>query len=347
MKKPILIIKVGTSSITTKSGVIDETVVAEICRQIANLSETYRVALVSSGAVGAGKKYLKNYTGALNEKKAAAAVGNPLLIGTYARHMAPHRFGVAQTLHERAHFARRHKLQQLEQTYHTLWENDIVPIANENDVVSDTELKFSDNDELSTLLAIALNANKLLIGTSVPGVFDAKGNTVAQITEFTDEVLGLAHLEEKSEVGLGGMITKLACAHLATNMGIEVMIFATRGVDGILQAAEGRTGTRCVPQKCDLNQRRKWLASGCVAVGRLVVDTGAAAALRQRKSLLAVGIAEIQGDFSAGDVCSVIETDSRRPFAVARVKLSAKELQNRHKETKLIVAHADEIVILR
>ncbi len=345
--RPILILKVGTSSITTASGVIDETVIAEICRQVAELSQKYRVAIVSSGAVGAGKKYLSNYGGALTDKKAAAAVGNPLLIGTYARHMAPHRLGVAQTLHERAHFARRHKLQQLESTYATLWANDIVPIANENDVVSDTELKFSDNDELSTLLAVGLGAETLLIGTSVPGVYDASGAVVGEIAEFTDEVLGLANLKEKSEVGLGGMVTKLGCAHLATRMGVRVVIFGTQGEDAIVRAAAGETGTQCPPEDCELCDRRKWLASGCVSVGRIVVDAGAATALRERKSLLAVGVREVVGEFTAGDVCSVMAEGQRRPFAVGRVKFSSARMASLVGQSDTVIAHADEIVVLR
>ena len=162
----IIVIKFGTASITQASGEPDEGVIAEIARQTAALHRSHRIIIVSSGAVGAGKSSIKRYNGSLHQRKAAAAVGNPILVGLYARHFAPHGISIAQSLCERSHFADRTKFLQLKDTFETLWKSGIIPIVNENDVISDRELKFSDNDELATLLAAGFGAKALLLCTS-------------------------------------------------------------------------------------------------------------------------------------------------------------------------------------
>ena len=160
MKKPILVIKFGSAAITT-DGEIDERIVLEIARQCAQLQPKYNIVIVSSGAVAAGKKFIPKYTGTLAQKKAAAAIGNPLLVRTYGTYFKPFKIALAQSLCERHHFANRSQFLQLKSTYETLWKNNVIPIANENDVVSNKELKFSDNDELATLIAVGFGAEQI------------------------------------------------------------------------------------------------------------------------------------------------------------------------------------------
>ncbi|MBU2047089.1 MAG: glutamate 5-kinase, partial [Bacteroidetes bacterium] len=162
MKKPILVIKFGSASITTPNHEIDEAVIANVAVQVAELIKIYNIVLVSSGAVAAGKKKLLHYSGSLSEKKAAAAIGNPLLLQTYAHYFAPFGISIAQSLCERHHFSNRNQFLQLQKTYEELWKSNVIPIANENDVVSNLELKFSDNDELATLIAVGFGAELLL-----------------------------------------------------------------------------------------------------------------------------------------------------------------------------------------
>ena len=156
--KSVIVIKFGTASITTASGGINEKIIAEIARQVAELQPYYSIVLVSSGAVGAGKEFLKNFKGSLIERKAAAAIGNPLLLAVYGKYFQKYGISIAQSLCERHHFANRNQFLQLKETYNELWKNGIIPIANENDVVSNLELKFSDNDELATLIATGFGA---------------------------------------------------------------------------------------------------------------------------------------------------------------------------------------------
>ncbi len=344
MTKPILVIKFGTASITQKNGEPDEQVIVEIARQVSQLHQQYNIVLVSSGAVGAGRHFIKNYSGTISERKAAAAIGNPLLLGKYAYCFYPYKINIAQSLCERSHFSNRKQFLQLKETYEKLWANNIIPVANENDVVSDLELKFSDNDELATLIAVGFGASLLLFSTSVPGVLDADGKVIPQIEVIDKSALSLAD-KEKSTLGLGGMVSKLTFARLATQMGIKVVIFGIRTEDGILNAIQGKTGTLCLPQKCTIPARKKWLASGSLVTGRLQVDGGAVKALQKGSSLLAVGILQIIEKFVVNEVFEILD-EQNRAIAVARAKVASEEIQLQQKTEKIIVAHADEIVLL-
>jgi glutamate 5-kinase len=344
MNKPILVIKFGTASITKEKGELDEAVMADISRQVAILHQEYRIVLVSSGAIAAGKKHLKNYSGTISERKAAASVGNPLLLTKYSHYFAAYNIPIAQSLCERRHFSNRNQFLQLHKTYEELWSNGIIPIANENDVVSDLELKFSDNDELATLIAVGFGAVALLFSTSVPGVLDASGKLVPLIQNIDREALALAN-KEKSATGLGGMISKLTFARLATRMGIRVVIFGIRTEDGILNALKEKTGTLCLPQQCSMPARKKWLASGSLVTGQVVVDAGAEKALQKGHSLLAVGLCEITGSFECGEVFEILNTE-KLVIAVARAGVDSESLLLNFKMQNLEVAHADDIVLL-
>ena len=344
MSKPILVLKFGTASITTAKGELDEIVIAEIARQVNVIHHKYNLVIVSSGAVGAGKKFLKSYSGTLNEKKAAASIGNPLLMNTYSRYFSPYGISIAQSLCERHHFSNRNQFLQLKMTYEKLWASNIIPIANENDVVSNLELKFSDNDELATLIAAGFGAEQVLFSTSVPGVLDGEGNVIPELDTSDKKVLLLAN-KEKSSVGLGGMTSKLNFARLANLMGIGVVIFGVRTEDGILKALEGKTGTLCHAQKINLPARKKWLASGSLVSGRIQIDAGACKALIKRHSLLAVGIKKILTSFENGEIIEILDEDDNA-IAVAKAKIASSALGEDFRVKNLEVANADNIVLL-
>jgi glutamate 5-kinase len=342
---PVIVIKFGTGSITTPDGEPEEAVIREIARQVSMLRSRYRIILVSSGAVGAGKRRLQQYKGTLTERKAAAAVGNPLLLQLYARHFEPFGITIAQSLCERHHFAQRRQFLQLKETYETLWENGIIPIANENDVVSNLELKFSDNDELATLMAAGFGATDLLISTSVGGLLDRAGRIIPEVAEVDSAVFGLVS-NEKSALGLGGMLSKLTYTRLATRMGIRTVFFDVRTPDGILKALQSETGTVFKShQNGNLTARRKWLGSGSIIAGRLILDPGALAAVQQRKSLLAVGVRKVKGEFDKGDVIELSDSQSN-VIAIARVKHTAEAIRQNLRTQNFEIAHADDIVLI-
>lgn len=341
--KPILVIKFGTASITRENGELNENVIAEIAQQVSAVHSQYNIVLVSSGAVAAGKRYLKGYSGSISERKAAAAIGNPILLNRYTHYFSAYGIPIAQSLCERRHFSNRNQFLQLKKTYEELWASGIIPIANENDVVSDLELKFSDNDELATLIAVGFGASQLLFSTSVGGVLDKEGKIVPEIPVIDESALGLADTK-KSSLGLGGMVSKLTFTRLATRMGIEVVIFGIGTPDGIALATAGKTGTRCLPQPCSMPARKKWLASGSLVTGRLLVDEGAHKALEKRHSLLAVGVKQVLEKFECGEVFEIVN-ENEQVIAVARAKVSSDSLGGGRTQN-LEVAHADDIVLL-
>ncbi len=343
-QKPILVIKFGTASITQKNGEPDEVIISDIARQVASLHKKYHIVMVSSGAVGAGKHFINNYTGEITQRKAAAAIGNPLLLNIYAKYFASYGIHIAQSLCERQHFGHREQFLQLKDTYHELWENGIIPIANENDVVSSRELKFSDNDELATLIATGFGAEILMICTSVGGLLDKNKNIIPTIENIDNQILGLVD-NSKSALGSGGMASKLTFTKLATKMGIKVVIFGMKEPDGILTAIEGKSGSQFTAQSVSISSRNKWLASGSLSVGTLQVDAGAAKALVNRSSLLAVGIRKVNGDFESGEVVEIIDNQGNM-LAVARIKVSTAELQQNLTTQNYEVAHANDIVLL-
>lgn len=344
MKKPILVIKFGTASITNQNGDLTDKVIAEIARQVSTIHNQYRIVLVSSGAVAAGKSYINNYKQRLSERKAAAAIGNTLLLNTYSDYFRPYGISIAQSLCERNHFSNRNQFLQLKKTYEKLWDNEIIPIANENDVVSNLELKFSDNDELATLIAVGFNASLLLFSTSVPGVLDEHNQLIRELDTSSKDLLDLAR-KEKSASGLGGMTSKLTYTRLANQMGVQTVIFGINTPDGILKALNNETGTVCKARFCSMSAKKRWLASGSLIKGKVRIDPGAQRALTKRSSLLAVGIQEIIGDFEKGEVIEMIDQDDTT-IAVAKTKVSSSFLMNNLNKQNLEVAHADDLVLI-
>lgn len=343
MHKPVLVIKLGSAVITKGNGTIDETVIKKLAEEIAALSNTYRIVLVSSGAVGSGKAFIKNYKGTLIERKAAAAIGNPILIQLYHKYFSKYGITVAQALCERHHFSNRAQFLQLKETFSEFWENDVLPVVNENDLVSNVELKFSDNDELATLIAIGLDAESLIICTSVGGFMDSEKKIIPFVEKIDNNILGYIN-EDKSSLGLGGMLSKLTFTRLATSLGIRVVITGLTGKTSFISALSGNKGTTFKPQPSNLKARQKWLASGSITLGGLLVDKGAEKALMSRKSLLTVGIKKVQGNFSTGEVVQLINEEGSI-IGVAKVKLNAAEIKEQTLKKNSLAAHADDIVL--
>lgn len=339
-QKPIVVIKVGSSVITNEAGNLNISILENIVLQASQLFSQYNIILVSSGAVSSGKKWLKKYNKHLTKRKAAAAIGNPLLMKEYSMHFLKHGYQVAQALLERQHFASRPQFLQLKETIFELWGNEIVPVVNENDVVSNYELQFSDNDELATLLAVSFNANGLIFCTSAGGYKNEDGAIIPFVEEVDDVIRFLQ--DDTSTHGTGGMSSKLTFTKLATRLGIKVVYCDVQHNDSFIRAMKGEGGTTFKARPSTLNERQKWLASGSITIGSVEIDEGAYKALQQRKSLLLVGVSKIEGAFSAGEVVQLTKSTGEI-VGVARMRFSASDLTTKRKN--MMVAHADNIVI--
>lgn len=343
MQKPVLVIKLGTAVITGSDGLISRTVIKKVAKGIAKLSETYDVVLVSSGAVGSGKAFIKNYKGTLTERKAAAAVGNPVLIRLYQKFFATYNIPVAQALCERHHFSNRLQFLQLKETFATFWNSGIVPVVNENDLVSNVELKFSDNDELATLIAIGFNAATLIICTAVGGFMNHEKQVIRVIDKIDETVMGYVKID-KSSVGLGGMVSKITFAKLAVSLGIRVIICGLSVSNPFAAAMDGNNGTTFIAQRSDLKARQKWLVSGSITLGSITVDKGAIRALTEGRSLLTVGIKKVEGKFSNGEVVQLMDED-KNIIGVGKAKLAADNIQESLFEKNVVAVRANDIVI--
>lgn len=340
----IVVIKLGTSSITSAQGTLHDEILAKVVADIKTLHTMgLKIILVSSGAVGNGRGFLKNYKGSTQERKAAAAVGNPILINRYANAFHQHGIVIAQTLLERWHFSNRKHFLQLRDTIEALWDNNIIPIANENDVVSDLEIRFSDNDHLATLLAAGFGASKLLIGSSVEGVLDLEGRVISEITD-PEETMKSFVTDDKSSLGLGGMTTKLSYASLASKLGIETVIFGLQGESPIVKAYHKEKGSLFRAKDSSKDARSMWLASGSLASGCLEIDKGAKDALGNRKSLLQVGITGIERAFNQGEIVEI--RHKNKQVAVGIAKIASKDLRIGEKENNLVVVHANNLVLI-
>lgn len=343
MQKPALVIKLGSATISNSDGSINTAIIKKIADEVAALTENWRVVMVSSGAVGSGKASIKNYKGTITERKAAAAVGNPILIQLYHKYFSKHGISVAQALCERHHFSNRLQFLQLKETFAMFWNNNILPVVNENDLVSNIELKFSDNDELATLIAVGFDAETLIICTSVGGFLNAERNIIP-VVEKIDGTIQSYVQNDKSSLGLGGMLSKLTFTKLATSLGIKVIVCGLQRDNFFVSALEGTSGTTFLPQRSNFKARQKWLAGGSITLGNIVIDAGAAKALTNRKSLLTVGIKQIEGSFATGEVVQLMN-EAQEIIGVAKVRLDAGSMLSSIKQKNIIGAHADDIVI--
>ncbi|WP_447641929.1 MULTISPECIES: glutamate 5-kinase [Chitinophagaceae] len=344
MGKEVLVVKLGSALLTNGKGNVNVRAIKKISQEIGSLADRYHLVLVSSGAVSSGKQYIQNYKGATLERKAASAVGNPLLLRLYAQYFSKQGKMVAQVLCERHHFSDRGIFLQMKKTFQEFWKNDIIPIVNENDMVSNFELRFSDNDELATLIAVGFDAANLVLCTSAGGFRDREDHIVPVVEKIGPAVLELVRME-KSAVGLGGMLSKLTFAKLAVSLGIRVVMCGLDGDAPIQNALEGQNGTVFLPKKVTINSRNKWLASSSITIGELIVDAGAVKAVQSRHSLLTVGIHAVNGKFLANEFVKILDEENNL-VGVSKVKLSSKDIVLNQKTKHIMAAHTDDIVLL-
>ena len=328
-----LVVKVGTGVITTKDGLLDMTQVASISRQAVGLRRRgYEVAVVSSGAVGAGMGELgmRKRPTTLPEIQAAAAVGQSKLIGAYDDCFKMEGYHAAQILLTREDLEGRHRYLNTCNTISALFGLKVIPVINENDTVSVEEISFSDNDALSVLVANLLRAELLVMLSSVDGLYrrpDKGVELIPLVEEITADIEGLAS-RSKTHLGMGGMESKLRAARIATNSGGAVVIANGRAPDVLIKIMEGKElGTLFIPVREKLTSRKRWIGFTLRPKGKIYVDDGAYDALSKRgKSLLASGIADVDGDFERGDVVSVFATGNNTEFARGLTNYSSAEL---------------------
>jgi glutamate 5-kinase len=310
-----IVVKVGSSLVTDEGRGVDANAIGDWCRQMAQLaSEGRELVMVSSGAIAEGMKRLGWATRPkeVHELQAAAAVGQMGLAQIYESKLREQGMGSAQVLLTHADLADRERYLNARSTLLTLLALRVVPVINENDTVVNDEIKFGDNDTLGALVANLIDADALVILTDQKGLYtaDPRRDPAAELVH--EARAGDPELERMaggagSNIGRGGMLTKILAAKRAAGGGASTVIAWGREPDVLLRLAQGESiGTALIAATPKQAARKQWMADHLQLRGAVVVDAGAAKKLCQEgKSLLPIGVVEVQGDFHRGDVIAV------------------------------------------
>ena len=315
-----LVVKVGSALVTNNGAGLDLAAIGEWARQIARLRQGGReVVLVSSGAIACGMQRLgwTKRPNAVHELQAAAAVGQMGLAQVYESAFGCHGLKTAQILLTHDDLADRKRYLNARATLTTLLELGVVPIINENDTVVTDEIKFGDNDTLGALVANLVEADCLVILTDQQGLYTADPRKDPAATLIQQALAGDPTLEAMAggagtTVGTGGMITKVIAAKRAARSGADTVIASGREAEPLLRLIQGESiGTLLSAGTAPLAARKQWLADHLQLAGKLVLDQGAVAALAEGKSLLPVGVTEVQGDFERGAAVACLDGKGR------------------------------------
>ena len=347
-----IVVKVGTNVLSCESG-INEAMITKLAREISALVNSGRqVILVTSGAIGMGARAL-NIQKKVKEVKlrqALAAVGQSILMHHYQKAFGEYDLNVGQVLLTSSIMNNRKYYVNLKNSVETLLSMGVVPIVNENDNVSieEIDLAFGDNDKLSALMASKNDAELLIVLTDVDGLYDSnphkssKAVLIRTVYEITDEIEGMAS-GAGSSLGTGGMKTKLAAIQIAARGGCRVVL-ANGHIDNVIERiVDGEEiGTLFMPYR-KLSNRKRWILN-CKTGGKIEIDEGAAKALASGKSLLAVGITGVTGNFKQGEVVEI------GMVAKGIADISSGDLQKQLAEpdnhNRKAIVHADNIVVL-
>ncbi len=320
-----IVVKVGSSLVTDEGRGVDADAIGLWCHQMAALAKQGReVLMVSSGAIAEGMKRLgwSVRPKEIHELQAAAAVGQMGLAQIYESQLRAYGMGSAQVLLTHGDLMHRERYLNARSTLLTLLRLKVVPVINENDTVVNDEIKFGDNDTLGALVANLIEADALLILTDQKGLYSADPRKDPSAQFIHEAVAGTPELERMaggagSSLGRGGMLTKVLAAKRAASSGASTVIAWGREPDVLIRLAAGEAiGTALIASTPKLAARKQWMASHLQFRGAVVIDDGAVAKLRaEGKSLLPIGMVDVQGEFARGDVIAVRD---QRGVEVAR-----------------------------
>jgi glutamate 5-kinase len=347
-----VVVKLGTGVLTDSRKQPDLAQMEQLVAQVAEQRRAGKeLVLVSSGAVGAGMGALghERRPADLAELQACAAVGQSRLMASYDKLFGAFGLAVAQVLltHEDLQHHERHL--NARNSLVTLLRHGVIPIINENDVVSFTELKFGDNDTLSALVASLLPADLLIILTTVDGVIENFGKPnpkTIPVVERIDATLEKMAGGTDSATAVGGMASKIQAAKIVVRSGIPLVIASGKKKQSLARVLAGQEeGTLFIPEPRRLQGRKRWIAFFHHPKGTLVVDAGARKALRENgKSLLPPGIARCEGDFGAGEVVRICDLDGTE-FARGIAGFAAEQIRARQLK-RVEIVHRDNLVVL-
>jgi glutamate 5-kinase len=320
-----LIAKFGTNLLTGGTGHLEPSIVSSLVEQVAQLHQKgHEIIIVSSGAIAAGRQKL----GIVKERKdipfkqVLASVGQSQLMNVYEQFFSQHDIVVAQALLTKSDLSDRAGYLNARNTLLALIELGVICVVNENDIVATDELgelTFGDNDNLSAMVANLVDADLLVLLTDIDGLYtadpqlDPQARLIPRVEKVDDEIERAAG-DSASSCGVGGMITKLEAARLATASGVTVVIANGRKPDVLKQIALGQNiGTIFPSRTSKLESKKRWMLSRLACKGKLIIDDGAVLALKkQNRSLLPAGVVGMEGEFERGDVVDIFGSKGRQ-----------------------------------
>jgi len=357
-----IVVKIGSALVVDEGGAPASAWLAALAEDIAAArAEKKAVVIVSSGAVALGRRPL-GLTGALrlNEKQAAAAAGQTLLMRAYEAAFAPHGVTVAQALLTPDDTERRRRWLNARDTLETLLDLGATPIVNENDTVATQEIRYGDNDRLAARVAQMTGADALLLLSDIDGLY-SRDPRIDPDAEHIPEVRAITPAIEKmaggaGALGSGGMRTKIEAAKIAYAAGCATAVFSGRALHPLKRLTEGARATWFLPERAAQAAYKAWIAGSLGTKGDVHVDAGAATALKGGKSLLAAGVTRIQGAFEKGDAVRVLGADGREiarglarfdagdADAIKGLKSAAIEGALGYRASAVLI-HADDLVL--
>lgn len=307
-----IVVKIGSSSIMRQRSMVSRDFMESMAEQVGRLrNEGKEVLIVSSGAIPIGLKAM-NVVPKPNEipiRQAAASVGQGILMKEWGDCFSRHGMIVAQVLLTMDDYSIRSQAVSLNNTIESLLSNGVIPIFNENDAVSDYEIKFGDNDTLSAIVASRTDADMLLILSDVKGLYDSDptSNPDARMISIVEDIDSIRHMAGRSVsgVGTGGMRTKIDAADICRDAGCLMIIASSSEDDVVYRTSIGEDVGTLFVTNTGISKKRRWIKSAHSA-GSIIVDEGAGKAILDHRSLLPVGIRSVIGRFDKGDVVSII-----------------------------------------
>ncbi|MDN5753076.1 MAG: glutamate 5-kinase [Nitrosospira sp.] len=350
-----IVIKVGSSLVTNQGQGLDHAALARWAEQLATLKKMGKeVVLVSSGAIAEGMQRLqwKKRPHALHELQAAAAVGQMGLIQAYESCFRSHEIQAAQVLLTHEDLSDRKRYLNARSTLVTLLNLNVIPVINENDTVATDEIRFGDNDTLAALVTNLIEADVLVILTDQGGLFTADPRKDAQAILLKEARAGDPAIEAMaggagSDIGRGGMLTKVIAAKRAARSGAHTVIASGHEPDVLILLAQGEAiGTQLLAETMTLAARKQWLADHLQMRGNVTLDAGAVEALTGNgKSLLPIGVIDVSGNFERGEVVGCLDPAGKE-IARGLVNYSAAEtrriLRRASSEIETILGYVDE-----
>ena len=315
-----IVVKVGTSTLTHPSGGMNLHRIEHLVRELIDeANQGKEILLVSSGAIAAGMNALglAERPASVPARQALAAIGQGALLHIYEKFFHEYGRTMAQVLLTKENAARHHQYMNSRNALLALLGMNVIPVINENDAVAVDEIKIGDNDNLSAVVAALVDADALIILSDVDGVYttnpraDTSAKLISEILEITPEIERIAGGAGSAQ-GTGGMQTKIEAARIAQNAGVT-MVIARGDEDGIVRSIlyGKEVGTLFPAREAHLRTRKSWLAFGQRLMGEIAVDEGCILAMRRGASLLAVGVTDVYGEFSAGDTIRVLSPDGQ------------------------------------